>query len=128
MTNQSRCSRHQDATTLPQLCPICQRIDVERRIVEKVVDTLLSRGWRLNLMNGGEGYELPEWTSDRATILAVMMETNDEYLHARKVGHRLQYVFFVYGNSGYDVVSDYTIGLDIEMEIVNNFADTFEPK
>ena len=53
------------------------------------------------------------------------METDDDYLFVYKAGQseRFGWVRFVYGNDGYDVISDYTINLEKTLKGVNVFAE-----
>jgi len=65
-------------------------------------------------------------TPDSASILEHLMEVDDEHLYVfvpfnpESVG----WVYFVYGNDGYDVISDYTTGLEAILAPVITHADT----
>lgn len=87
------------------------RQKVEREICTAVVDALLAAGFTISVDNGGDSNELSD-SSDRVAILAAMFLTDDEYLHAGKDGHPVGWVRFIYGNDGYDVMSDYTVNLE----------------
>jgi hypothetical protein len=125
MTNNMRCYDHRNAANVT-LCATCQRINVEQQIVIKTVQTLLAAGYQLNVFNGGDEPELPTDSSDLATVTAAMMETDDEKLAVSQDGHNAGWVYFVYGNSGWDVISDYTTNLEDVLQPVIAFADTFE--
>lgn len=118
-----RCHKHKDRIEIPRLCHICQRIAVEQEIVVKVVDAALSAGYLLQTdLNEDPRPESP--TTDRAAILAEMMETDDEFLGLFKDGGRCGWVRFVYGNDGWDVVSDYTTNLENLLSPINAYADS----
>lgn len=85
--------------------------EVERKIVESVIDEALKEGYSLNVNNGGDEHELPEPTTDREAVLRVMFATTDEHLLVYKDGKRSGWVYLIHVN-GVDVVSDYSTNLD----------------
>lgn len=122
----ARCSEHKGRETAPRLCHTCQRIAVEAEIVEKTVDALLAAGYMLqtDIMEDARPHAP---AADRAAILAEMMDVDDEYLgafQADDLGKPLAWVRFVYGNDGYDVISDYTTNLESILAPINEFADS----
>lgn len=137
-----RCFNHKDRETLPRLCHICQRIAVERDIAEKAVKALFVAGYRLSI-NNGDDEQQPIISYDphvgfqgcTDAVLAIMFQTDDEWLLAFKVERALTeddkrpdaWVRFVYGNDGYDVISDYTTNLEATLKGVNEYADTLAP-
>lgn len=125
MDSTPRCSRHKDQPTLPRLCATCQRIAVERILVERTVDDLLAAGYSLATDQAGE-LEMP-FTDDRQTILAQMMETDDEHLFALKDG-KSSWVYFVYGNDGWDVISDYLTNLEAIIDPICDYANTLDTR
>lgn len=122
-----RCSQHKDRDTIPPLCAVCQRLAVEQDIVTKVVDAMLEAGYSLQTDLRNEPRPAQP-TRDRNAILSEMMAVDDEFLGVfddnpedrRPIG----WVRFVYGNGGYDVVSDYTINLEKLLAPINAYADT----
>lgn len=85
---------------------------MERAIVERIVDDALARGYRVSVFNGGEEAELTR-SGDRPAILGAMFATCEESLRfygqateTTQVG--LGFVLLVYGNEGWDVISDHT--------------------
>lgn len=124
---QTRCQQHKNRFELPQLCHICQRMDVEHKIVRRVVSELLSKGYTLNVNNGGETNELEEFTNQETELFAVMMETGGEFLLVRhNESTRDRWIHFVYGNDGWDVISDYVASLDPDIQPAIDYAKTFE--
>ena len=101
---------------------IQKRIAVERRIVKLTVKTLLKAGWKLSLHNGGDSFEITDSTDEKA-ILSLMMETDDERLYATKEGKKRQWVYFIYGEDGWDVINDTTIGLEEDLKPVTELVD-----
>jgi subtilisin family serine protease len=104
-------------------------VAIERRIVKRTVSDLLAAGYELAVHDGEEWHER---TTDRAKLHAALMETDEDRLFVYKTdgykGRRdwFGWVFFVYGNDGYNVINDYTINLEEVLKPVNAFADTLE--
>lgn len=104
------------------------RQKVEREICTAVVDALLAAAFKLGVDNGGDDFEISD-CSDRAKVLETMFATDEERLYAAKEGIR-GWVYFVYGNDGWDVISDYTVNLEPYIgegtpvqKIVDEYAD-----
>ncbi len=127
-----RCADHTTSPVFPKGCHICQRITLEQDIVTRTVEALLAAGYALNIDNGGDELELKRFTTDRAEVLGAMMETDEECLVAQAFARDEQgrpvtagqWVRFVYGNDGYDVVNDYTTGLEAVMAPINAYSDS----
>jgi len=118
-----RCYNHKDRAEIPRLCQTCQRIAVEQEIVTKVVDAMLQAGYPLQTdIQNDPRPAVP--TSDRAEILAEMMAVDDEFLGVYQEGDRIGWVRFVYGNDGWDVVSDYSTNLESILRPINEYADS----
>lgn len=130
--NQPRCLEHRDRPELPRLCSVCQRLTVEADIVTRTVDALLGAGFFLQTdITDDARPAVP--TRDREAILSEMMEVDDEYLGAFPCGllrvlnddpRPSGWVRFVYGNDGWDVMSDYTTNLESVLAPINAYADT----
>lgn len=134
MTTTSRCYDHKNSKTLPLACPTCMRIYVEHRIVKKTVKALLAAGYKLQT-DLNEDPRPAKPTASSTDILAEMAETDDEFLGVFSDavvdvdGHDERpagWVRFVYGNSGYDVISDYTTNLEEVLAPVKAYAETLE--
>jgi hypothetical protein len=130
--NAPRCNKHQTAETLPRLCGTCQRITVEQEIVTRTVDALLAAGYLLQT-DIQEDPRPAAPTRDRDYILTEMIEVDDEFLgvwFGHPAGGDLwpdAWVRFVYGNDGWDVVSDYTTNLESILAPINTYADSLDP-
>lgn len=134
-----RCYDHKTRETLPSLCHVCQRIAVEQDIAERACKALLAAGYRLAVHNGEDddatvvSYDAKDGLqSSVERVLGLMFATDDEYLFAYKVERAIvpddnrpdAWVRFVYGNDGYDVISDYSMNIDTFLKPVNDYADT----
>lgn len=121
-----RCYDHKGRVEIPPLCHTCQRLSVESDIVARTIDAMLSAGYFLQTdLRDSARPETP--TRDRDTILSEMMETDDEFLGVFECATDelpLGWVRFVYGNDGWDVISDYTVNLESILKPVNEYADT----
>lgn len=112
----ARCNAHKGTLKMPKGCKTCQRIGVERAIVRRVVRDLLDAGFELG--TDAEGEDEKPRTTKQAQILPRLMQVDDEHLLIFKPGRTDNdprpdsWVRFVYGNDGYDVISDYTTDLD----------------
>lgn len=122
----ARCYDHKDEAKLPQLCSVCQRIAVEHKIVKKTIKTLLAAGYLLSV-NDGEG--VTGLTIDEATLYSHLFDLDDAYLEVFRrdaPSVRLGWVRFVFGNDGFDVISDYTTSLEEILKPVNEYANRFD--
>ena len=122
----TRCSTHRDRAVLPKACPICRRIEIEADIVTRTVDALLAAGYALQVDDGGRPEERrpAEPTTDRAVILAELMETDGDWLLVGELPAPRRFVRFVYGNDGWDVISDYSTSLEDVLKPINEYADS----
>ena len=114
------------------------RQEVERKIATAFVQSALLAGYTVSVDNGdsatGKLHNLK-------AILAAMFQTDEDRLHIynpRRISAVLlsgqtrqpsnQYVgwvYFVYGNDGYDVISDYTVTLEPIMGAANKISDHY---
>ena len=90
---------------------IRQRQKIEQTIARAVVDALLAAGFALGVYDG-EDIVIYHSTS-KAAILKALFDTDEDYLYVYE-GTDLHrgWVRFVYGNDGWDVISDYTVNLE----------------
>jgi len=82
---------------------------VEREIATAVVNSLLAAGFAISVANGED--EIFSMGNADA-VLKAMFLTDDEHLYAEKDGKAFGWVHLVYGNDGWDVMSDYTVNLE----------------
>jgi hypothetical protein len=102
-----------------------QRQEIEKKIARKVIDDALASGYTLDV------HDSEEWviqnSSDADAVMAAMFSTDDDSLHIRKDGERIGWVWFIYGNSGWDVISDYTVNLEDLLKGASELAESLEP-
>ena len=85
--------------------------EMDKAIVTAVVEELLEQGFSLSLFHE----EAPAFkqSTDKELILSNIHQCDEETLAAYdKAGQRTGWVFFVYGNDGYDVLSDYSLSIE----------------
>jgi hypothetical protein len=134
----SLCSTHQreQRTTVPQGCPTCRRINIERDIVLRTVARLLAAGYALATdaeNSDSERFYGPVTpTRDAEPLTAQLMETDEEYLGVfrseeatgeTRIVQPFGWVRFVYGNDGWDVIADYTVNLEDVLKPVFDYVD-----
>lgn len=126
------CYDHRDRPKAAPGCKTCFRITLECRIVRKTVDAFLKAGYALNVNNGGDDDELEKPTTHKPTILKALREADEDYLKVFAPTDYLDawnykgWVRFVYGNDGWDVISDYTTNLEAALKPVNDYVDTLQ--
>lgn len=102
------------------------RQEVERKIATKVIDDALAAGYALNT-DISDGPELASPTSDRKTIIdSMFLGDKDRLLFYKKDGKDpIGWVYFIYGNDGWDVISDYTVNLEEILKGANVIVDSY---
>jgi hypothetical protein len=102
-----------------------QRINLEKRIARVIVRDAIKAGYFLNVNNGGDENELLMPVGYPEMVLEKMFQTDEEHLliYNPTNGKQIGWVFFVYGNDGWDVVNDYTTNLESIMRNANKIAD-----
>jgi hypothetical protein len=100
------------------------RIGLETAIAKHAIAELLSAGFALGV-NDGEEVTIKN-SIDAAAVLKAMQTTDDDYLLAYRDGKQVGWVRFVYGNSGWDVICDYTMNLEDALQETTLFAEQIE--
>ena len=98
------------------------RQEVERKIAKALVKEALAAGYTVTVDYGdGETGKL----SSLKAILAAMFQGDEDRLHMyNPTNQYIGWVYFVYGNDGYDVISDYT-NLEPIMGAANKISDHY---
>jgi len=108
---------------------------VEQRIASRAVSALLDAGFTLAVAQGDERPEPA--TRSKAKIMRELGECDDDRLMVYKpdnlppqnaTGNEHPadgWVWFVYGNDGWDVISDYTTSIEQHLAAVMKYAKTF---
>jgi hypothetical protein len=102
-----------------------RRVAVEQKIARYAVKHLIEAGFALSVFDGEE--VTVKRSTDVVAICNAMATTDEDYLWVHRAGEkqRCGWLFFVYGNDGYDVISDYTTNLDPQMESINKYSESF---
>ncbi len=97
---------------------------MERRIASVLIRDALAAGYTISVYDGEET-TLKQSTS-RKDILAAMFSVDEEFLFFYKDGKRVGWVQFVLGNSGWDVISDYTTNLEHIMTGATKMSEKYQ--
>lgn len=98
------------------------RIAVERRIAATCIELALKAGYRITVDETDIAH-----SDDASEILNSMATMDEDKLRFHKDDHYCGWVFFVYGNDGWDVINDYTMTLERPfMEAVCKYAESLE--
>ncbi len=100
------------------------RQHVEKRIARQCIADMLAAGYTITVFNSEE--ETITKSVDAKAILAAMFTTDDDVLYMYRGGQVGGWVKFVYGNDGWDVISDYSTRLDSLMGNCEKLARKFE--
>jgi hypothetical protein len=112
--------------------------EMERQIVEAVIDEALRLGYNITVWDGDDDPSL-EKSTDRQSILDATLNVTDEIVFTFRhsdhsgpggqIGDRLGWVQFVFGNDGYDVIADSVETSHVELicqkanDLSNQFAE-----
>lgn len=89
------------------------RQDIEQQIVKRVIADALAAGFVLTV-HDGEEITLKR-SADAKEIFAAMFSTDDDRLYFHRPDQpkgQCGWVHFVYGNDGFDVISDHTVEIN----------------
>ena len=104
-----------------------RRQQVEMLIAGKLVRTLLKAGYLISVWDG-EAYGIKR-SSTASHIILALRTTDVDVLYCRKDTNGViesACVTLVYGNDGYDVISDHSCSLETLLEPVTAYAETFD--
>lgn len=104
------------------------RVQIERTILCKIVDSALREGYLVSISNGGEGMEVDK-SSSLITILDHLHNCDVEHIYFHKEdGSFVGSVVMVYGNDGWDAVADYSCNKEIDVILADalEFANRME--
>lgn len=99
---------------------------LEKRIARAFIKQALAAGFAISVFDGMEEPIIK--SRDETAIIKAMFSVDTEHLFLYRDedgGKRFGWVFFVYGNDGWDVVSDYTTNLEPYMTEANKIADQY---
>lgn len=110
-----------------------QRQNVERRICRALIKEAIALGYYVSVDNGEE--VVLKKSQDCTAILKEMFSVDEEHLrfHTKNEDDSFEsrgWVFLVYGNDGWDVIADYTIGersnCEVFMTEANKLSDLIQ--
>jgi hypothetical protein len=106
---------------------VAQRIRLEGMVAKRCVRDMLAAGYSIDV-NDGEETTICK-SKHASQILDAMFTSDEDYLIIHDSdGNRLGWVYFVYGNEGWDVISDYTTSLEHVMKGVNKYSEDLEAR
>lgn len=88
--------------------PLAKRIKLERQVATALVREGLKHGLTVSV-HDSEEWALKGSTSEREIMLALFSTDSDTVRFRDAAGNRAGDFVLIYGNDGYDVISDYTI-------------------
>lgn len=84
--------------------------EIEREIIDVLLTDLLAAGFRVSV---DDGEALPvKKSTDKAKIMAELGSTGSDHLLVFDGGTCIGWFLLVYGNDGWNVISDYTTNLE----------------
>jgi hypothetical protein len=95
----------------------------EQKIVKQVLKDAVKGGYQLVVDDGEE--EFPPTTNIKEAY-DNLFGVDESRLILEKDGNYVGWIFFVFGNDGWDVISDYTVNLEEFLTNANKLADKFE--
>ena len=98
-----------------------ERQEVERRICRQVIKSMLAQGFNLSVFNGQRQISK---SKDEEAILQAMFSTDEECMDVYCDNHYIGCVVFIYGNTGFDVICNYSTSLEAYMQEANDLADS----
>ncbi len=107
------------------------RHDIEQQVARTAVESLTGAGYKISVFDG-EAFALAK-TDDVTAILDAMFSTDGDVLYVytppaaiNESWERIGTVDFVYGNSGWDVISDHSLSLENALHSANVLAEKLE--
>lgn len=95
---------------------------VELTIVRKLTTDLIAAGYLITVDDGED--EPVRGSKDVDAIMDAAFAVDEAYLRVRKPGMPVRsFVRLIFGNTGWDVISDYGTDLDEVLQPVNDYAD-----
>lgn len=100
------------------------RQEVERKIATTFVESAIKAGYSMTV-DYGDGPSVRLRTVE--SVLATMFQGDDDrlVLYTDQGGTIYGWVYFVYGNEGWDCINDYSIDLEPVMSEANKIADYY---
>jgi hypothetical protein len=100
------------------------RIACEKAIFARCVESLLAQGYSISLNDGEE--TTVRKSREYADIIKASRTTDEDYLMVYGNGLVGSFIWFIYGNDGPDVISDYSLRLEDALKDTLEFADKLD--
>jgi hypothetical protein len=99
---------------------------IERAIVDKIIRSAIADNYSVSVWNGGDEPEIA-MSTEYHRIIDAMFATDEETITLHTPGgKRAGMIYLVYGNSGYDVIADYSVALEEFLQPALELADQYE--
>lgn len=105
--------------------------EIEKKILELIVDNALKLGYVISVYDGGETTVIK--SEDRAKILDALMTTDEDVMRFYSADEKGEFkrrgsVNLIYGNDGYDVIADHSDNEAMEKILTpaNTFSDEWQ--
>ena len=85
--------------------------EAEKAIVNKVLENALAFGYSFSLAESGEF--LVERTKNQKEVTDVLFDMDEGFVNFYEGERYLGAVYFVFGNDGFDVISDYNTSKEV---------------
>ena len=101
-------------------------ISVEDQIIRGTIEAFLYAGYYLGINDGEE--TTIRHSREMHKLLKAMKSTDEDYLlvYTGTSGQEIGWVWFVYGNEDWAVISDYSVKLEHVMSKVNDAIDNYQ--
>lgn len=100
--------------------------EAERQIAQKIIEDGIAAGYTIDVYDGEE--TVLKRSVDPEAIIGAMFSTDSDMLIFHEGDRRQGSVWFVYGNTGWDVVADYSTYLEPIMANANKLSDELQDK
>jgi hypothetical protein len=102
---------------------------MEYMIVRRALRDLTKAGYEMYAVeNDWPGEELTRNIRDDKESLLYLFNLDQEYVFVRKDGRDAGWVFFVFGEDGWDVICDYTVNLEDALAVTNGLSERLSNK
>ena len=101
---------------------VTRRQKVEQRIASRAVSALLAAGYWLAVRQGDED-EQPA-TREKQDVMKLLGECDEDRIMVYTDFKLAGWVHLVYGNAGWDVITDYTTNLEPQLIPASQYAET----
>ncbi len=102
------------------------RIQIETVIVRNAMDSLIEQGYSVATYVDSDMSELSSPTRSTDEIMDLLMESDEDTVIVSMGRSRIGTLQFVYGNDGWDVLSDYSTALEDTLQRTGSLAERLQ--